>query len=73
MINSPTLISSGRRHITIMAFCISLGGFVFVYNTVCLTQLASLLQLKNNLTNEELVYQLSIATSALNFGSLISN
>ena len=64
--------SSGCRMVIFMSISVCLGAFAFSYNTVILTQIAELLKAKNNLTQEQLIHQFSISTSAFNFGAFIS-
>ena len=57
--------------IQVMSVGICLGTFLSAYSTVCLSQIAYVLQAKNQLNNGQTVYQLSISTSAFNFGSIV--
>ena len=54
-----------------MSMTICLGCITYSYNLVFLSQIANALQLKNNLTNNQLVFQLTIATSSFDLGTLI--
>lgn len=60
-----------KSFITCFTLVVCLGSFASSYLSVCLTQVALLLRDKNKLSFEELVWQLSIATSSFNFGSIV--
>lgn len=55
-----------------MSIGICLGAIVLAYSSVCISEVANLLQAKNNLSDDDLIYQLSIITSCFNFGTLLS-
>lgn len=49
-INDLVPSRSGYNSIMLMSISICFGAFVFSYNTVCLTQIAELLKIKNDLS-----------------------
>ena len=57
----------------LMGLVVTLGAFSLSFNVVALTEVAALLKTKNNLTHEQLVFQLSVATSCFNLGAFLSN
>lgn len=68
-----SLLSKSESATMGLTFAACLGGFVSTYNLVCLTQMAPLLKLKRNLSQDELVWQLTIATSIFNIGGIFGN
>lgn len=55
-----------------MGISICFGALALSFNLVALTEVAGLMKLKNHLSQDELVFQLSIATSCFNLGNIMS-
>lgn len=54
-----------------LCLSVCLGTFVSAYVSVCLSQLGTFYREKNKLLLEEFVWQVTIATSSFNFGSIL--
>lgn len=54
-----------------MALTMCLGGWIYAYCTVALTSLSNLIKIKNDLSDTEIVEELSITTATLNLGAFL--